>query len=240
MTFPLAQSGLTFLIYLIVGGVWLLGNILQQKQAREKAAEMRRKREEREREERRTGKKTAPKTQPPRNDLESFLRSLSGQPPAKPAAPPPVPRRPASEPDIVFDGPKPPPPPTVRKTAPPPVVTPPVKTKMTRKQSNLGEMNMEASFKQMSQMKEAAELFGDGKDQQLQQEALKNVRAMMIDLSSSSISVPIIPLQTIRAIRTETPRPDLQKRRNFKKALVASVILEAPKALREKPFTEIV
>jgi hypothetical protein len=237
MTFPLAEaSGLTFLFYLVVGAFWLIGNLMQQKQAKQKAAEMRRQREAREAEERRTGKKVAVEEAKPRkSDLEEFLKQLSGTANPQPSVPPPILRKQVVD-DIQFDKavPPPPPKPVVTPKAPPP---PSVKA---AKSYDIGDLDMAASFKQISQMKEAVELIGAGHDQQISQEALTNVRAMMIDLSSSSISVPIIPLQSIRAIRTETPRPDLQKRKTFKKALVASVILEAPKALRPQPFTEII
>lgn len=235
--FPLAEaSGLTFLFYLVVGAFWLIGNLMQQKQAKQKAMEMRRQREAREAEERRTGKKTVVEEPKPRkSDLEEFLKQLSGTANPQPSVvPPPILRKQVVD-DIQFDQPPPPPPkPVVTPKATP---LPPVKAP---KSYDIGDLDMAASFKQISQMKEAVELIGAGHDQQISQEALTNVRAMMIDLSSSSISVPIIPLQSIRAIRTETPRPDLQKRKTFKKALVASVILEAPKALRPQPFTEII
>lgn len=242
MTFPLAESsGLTFLFYLVIGAFWLVGNLMQQKQAKRKAMEMRRQREAREAEERRSGKKAAPENaKQVKSDLETFLEQLMGQPAPAPAPvrPPPVPKRQVTE-DIQFDQP---PPPSLRKT---PAAKAPVTTKsplppVPAKSYDIGDLDMAASFKQISEMKEAVELIGEGKEQQIPQEALSNVRAMMIDLSSSTVSVPIIPLQSIRAIRTQTPRPDLQQRKTFKKALVASVILQAPKALRPHPFTEII
>lgn len=237
MTFPLAEaSGLSFLFYLVVGAFWLFGNLMQQKQAKRKAEEMKRIREAREAEERRTGKKAVEENQPPprKSDLEEFLAQLAGNTP-RPAAPkpppppPPIPRRQFVD-EIKFDGPSP-------IATPPPTTAKPVKVSAAlRWESAIGDLDMAASFKQISEMKEAVEMINGGIDQQLQQDALKNVRSMMIDLSSSSVAVPVVPLKTIRAIRTETPHLDLKKRKTFKKALVAAVILETPKALREDPF----
>jgi hypothetical protein len=140
-------------------------------------------------------------------------------------------------PEIKFKGP-PPSPPTASSSSPA-IANLPEKAKAS-KNYDIGELDMEASFKQISDIKDAAELIHGDIDQKLQAEALKSVRSMMIDLSSSSVAVPSIHLQSIRAIRTETSRPNFKKKNAFKKALVASVILEAPKALRENPFTEIV
>ncbi len=222
--FPLAEtSGLSFLVYLIVGVFWLVGNLIQQKQAKQKALEMKKKREEREAEEKRTGKKVQPAKPKIESELEAFLGRLSGEGANPPKPAPPIQRRKPIVDDIQFDTTPPPPPPIPAK---------PLKT------SNLGDLDMEATFKQISDIKEAVELVNGGIDQKLQQDALKNVRSMMIDLSSSSISVPRVPLQNIRAIRTKTPQPNLKTRAAFKQALVASVILQPPKALQANPFEE--
>ncbi|MDF3129368.1 hypothetical protein P0Y35_09190 [Kiritimatiellaeota bacterium B1221] len=224
--FPLAEaSGLSFLVYLIVGAFWLVGNLLQQKQAKQKALEMKKKREEREAEERRTGKKVQAPASKIESELEAFLGRLSGETVTQPKQPPPIQKQKPVMDDIQFDSAPPPPPPIPAKPKP-------VKT------SNIGDLDLEASFKQISDIKEAVELINGGIDQKLQQDALKNVRSMMIDLSSSSISVPRVPLQTIRAIRTQSPRPNLKNRAAFKQALVASVILQPPKALQANPFEE--
>ena len=241
MTDLLAEVDFTIFIYLIAGVFWLFSSLAQQKKAKRKAAEMRKKREEREREERRTGKKSQPEvweTKKPPSDLDTFLRELTGQPvPQQAPPPPPMPKRKEVVEDIQFDGPTPTPPTPSKSSANPLLESEEVSKKS--KSYEIGELDMEASFKQISDIKEAAEMIGADADQEIQQEALANVRSMMIDLSSSSISVPAIPLQSIRAIRTETSRPSLKNRSTFKKSLVASVILEAPKALRENPFKEI-
>jgi len=230
---PLAQSsgsGLTFLIYLIVGVFWLVGNLLQSKKAKQKALEMRKKREEREAEEKRTGKKVVSKQTTIERELESYLGRLTGQPP--PPSPPPMPKpkqTPRENPsfqnsDIQFDGPAP----TRSPLADPPVAA--------SKNYDIGDLDMEASFKQMSEMKEAVEL--EEGASQLQQEALANVRSMMIDLSSSSISVPVVSLKSIRAIQTRVTHPNLSNRKTFKQAAIASVLLAPPKALQADPFQQ--
>ena len=211
-------------MYLIVGIFWLVGNVLQQKQAKQKALELKKKREEREAEEKRTGKKIVQPAKPKiESELEAFLGRLSGGAVQQPKPASPIQQRKTVVNDIQFD-----------RAAPP---SPPIPPKPL-KASNLGDMDMEASFKQISDIKEAVELVHGSIDQKLQQDALKNARAMMIDLSSSSFSVPSIPLQSIRAIRTKTTQPDLKNRATFKQALVASVILQPPKALQANPFEE--
>ncbi|WFB37129.1 hypothetical protein P3T73_05075 [Kiritimatiellota bacterium B12222] len=230
MTLPLAQSSFTFLIYLAVGAFWLIGNLIQKKQAQEKANALKLKREKDAAEARRTGKPVPSPTRvappAPASDLETFLRNLAGEP-ARPAPPPPpLPAKPAPQPKIHFD--QAPPAPAAGIHA--------HKTPTASSKTTIGEMDMEASFKQISDIKEAAEVIGEGLSTRLQQDALKNVRSMMVDLSSSSVAVPVVPLKPIRAIQTKTNRLDLQKKKTFKKALIASIILEAPKALQENPF----
>lgn len=231
--FPLAQSGLSFLIYLIVGIFWLVGNLMQQKQAKQKAEEIKRRRQEREEEERRTGKKAEPAKQNTiESELEAFLGRLGGEEPAPPPPRKTVTYRPVQTEDIQFDGPAPaftPPPPPARKAVPPP---------RAAKDSTIGELNMEASFKQISEMKEVKELISGDLNQLLEQEALTSVRSMMVDLSSSTISVPTIPMPSIRTVHTKTNHLNLQKKKTFKKALVASFILETPKALQANPHRE--
>jgi hypothetical protein len=236
----LAEFDFSILIYLLVGAFWLFSNLMQGKQTRSKAAEMKKLQEEQEKEERRTGKKieVKPSAAPPKNDLQEFLKNLTNQmaPEAQQRAPtpppPPIPKRKVVQPVIQFNGP----PPTTTSSAPA-LANLPEKARAS-KSYDIGDLDMEASFKQISDIKEAVEVIHGDIDQALQQEALKNVRSMMVDLSSSSISVPSVHLQSIRAIRTKTSRPELQKKKTFKRALVASVILQAPKALRENPFTE--
>jgi len=236
----LAEFDFSVLIYLLVGGFWLFSNLVQGKQAKNKAAEMKKLQEEQEKEERRTGKKTAsePSVTPPKNDLQEFLKNLANQvaPEAQQRAPapppPPIPKRKVVQPMIQFNGP----PPTTTSSATA-LANLPEKAKASRNY-DIGDLDMEASFKQISDIKEAVEIIHGDADQALQHEALKNVRSMMVDLSASSILVPSVQLQSIRAIRTKTSRPELQKKKTFKRALVASVILQAPKALRENPFTE--
>lgn len=218
MTLPLAQSGLSFLIYLIVGIFWLVGNILQQKQAKQKAEEMKRRREEREREEARTGKKPS-KAHPLERDLETLLGNLSGEPPApKPVSPPPVPRR-RPEPAIQFD------------TAPPPPVTPIAEPPKTR--SNIGKMDLADSFEEIEDLKDAVEISYEQLEGEVRAQALDTVRQVMVDLSPTMIDLPRLPVPSMRTVSTRSTPPDLRKRSAFKKAIMAGALLGPPAALKD-------
>ncbi|MEX2606289.1 MAG: hypothetical protein WD708_03005 [Kiritimatiellia bacterium] len=237
----IAQSGLTYLIYLIVGIFWVVGNLMQQKEAKRKAAELRKRREEREEEERRTGKKSTPKERDPlERQLETFLGRLAGEPVKKSEPePPPLPRKPQPEP-IRFDSQPPPPPrPQPRKTK---AATPPAPSAYSKVKelSEIQELKYKDSYKEIGEMKEAAELDPARLSGAIQSEVqdLNNVKAMMIDLSSTTFSMPILRIASMRTVRTQTSRPDLRKNKNFKRAVAAAVILEPPKALRENPFKE--
>lgn len=245
----LAQSGLTYLIYLIVGIFWVVGNLLQQKEAKRKAAELRKHREEREAEELRTGKK-APKNEPDplERPLEAFLGRLAGEPtkdsqstppplPQKPAQPPPP--KPAREP-IRFDS-KPTPSSTTKRPNPVPVTAaPPSPYKKVKRLAAIEEVKYKDSYKEIGEMKEAAELDPARLTGAIQSEAqaLNNVRSMMVDLSPTTLSVPTLRIESMRTVRTKTSRPNFKKATNFKRALAASVILEPPKALQANPFKE--
>lgn len=241
----LAQSGLSFLIYLIVGIFWLVGNLMQQKEAKRKAAELRKRREEREAEERRTGKKSTPvEPDPLERQLETFLGRLAGEPVKdSPSTPPPLPRKvdqkTAREP-IRFD-----PQPPVSTTPRPRKTEPPKQTtsspyKQVKRLAAIGELKYQDSYKEIGEMKEAAELDPSRLTGSIQSEAqaLNNVHSMMIDLSSTTLSMPILRMESMRTVRTKTSRPNLKKDKNFKRAVAASVILEPPKALQAEPFKE--
>ena len=79
------QTGLSFLVYLLIGIGWLVMNLLQQREAKRKAEELRRRREERLAEEKRTGKKIPEREKPDRgleDQLETFLGRLAGEEPS--------------------------------------------------------------------------------------------------------------------------------------------------------------
>ncbi len=245
----LAQSGLTYLIYLIVGIFWVVGNLLQQKEAKRKAAELRKHREEREAEELRTGKK-APKNEPDplERPLETFLGRLAGEP-TKDAqsTPPPLLEKPAQSPPpksarepIRFD-PQPTPSSTTKRPNPVPVTAaPPSPYKRVKRLAAIEEVKYKDSYKEIAEMKEAAELDPARLTGAIQSEAqaLNNVRSMMVDLSPTTLSVPTLRIESMRTVRTKTSRPNFKKATNFKRALAASVILEPPKALQANPFKE--
>jgi hypothetical protein len=237
----LAQSGLTYLIYLIVGIFWVFGNLMQQKEAKRKAAEMRKRREEREAEELRTGKKSKPEEPDPlERQLETFLGRLAGEPAQEEAQkpPPPILRKPAQEP-IRFDSKPPPPIPKPRKPEPA-VPLPPSPRKKVKAPAPIEELKYKDSYKEIGEMKEAAELDPARLTGAIQSEAqaLNNVHSMMIDLSSTTLSMPTLRIESMRTVRTKTSRPDLKKSKTFKRAVAAAVILEPPKALQANPFKE--
>jgi len=229
----LAQSGLSFLIYLIIGVFWLIGQVAQQKKAKQRAEEMKKRRLEREERERRTGKKEpATKQTTIEAQLEDFLGRLAGEP-APPPPPPPPP--PPQQKRIVRKNAAPPKPPPIQfDQAPPPALdeTPdPPKEMVSR--SRIKELD---SIKDIADLKEAEEIIGDLMSQDVKHEALRNVASMMIDLSDITMPMPTIRMQNIRPVPTRTSHPDLKNRDQFRKALVSSFLLEPPKALQPKPF----
>lgn len=248
MTFPIAQSALGFLFYLLIGVFWLVGNLLQQREAKRKAEALRKRREEREREERRTGKKQPDPDQPkPRtleDDLETFLGRLGGEEPKRRE---PVRREPPAPPPR--DKPKVTPPPLRPPAAFDPIPasagsTPPVKEteikvgEEMKKKSRIRDLDMSDSFKEMAEMKELEEVVGDLMEQGVRHEALENVRSMMIDMSRTLMATPTMPIQSMRPETTRTSRPELRRKENLKRALVNTVILDQPKGLQEQPFKE--
>jgi hypothetical protein len=225
MTLPLAQSGITFLIYLVAGVLWLLGNISQQKKAKQRAEEMRRRREEREREESATGKKQ-PKPHPLEDDLETFLGRLSGEAftKAEPdkSAPPPLPDSASAPAKKAPSRPEP------ARPAGQPVAKPAKQPK-----TNIGAMAMADSYQEMEDIQDALEISYEQLKDKVHGQTLKSVRQVMVDLSPSLIHFPRIPVQRIQAKEANTTPPALKRRSEFKKGLVASAILGPPAALQE-------
>jgi hypothetical protein len=96
---------------------------------------------------------------------------------------------------------------------------------------------MDASFKQIKELKEVKDIIVDLPDgKQVRQEALKSVQSMLIDLSNTNIRMPSMPIQSIRPVKTQTSHPNLKSKKAFRKALISTVLLENPKALQPRPF----
>ncbi len=241
MTSILAQSGaISFLIYLVIGVFWLIGQVAQTKKAKKKAEEMKRRRLEREERERRTGKKEpATKQTTIEAQLEDFLGRLAGEPAPTPAPPPPPPPPPQQRTIVRKNAAKPPPPPAIQfDQAPPPALdsTPEPPKEMVSK-SKIKELTFEQdAIKDIAELKEAEEIIGDLMSQEVKHEALRSVGSMKVDLSDITMPMPTIPMQSIRPVPTKTAHPDLKNRAQFRKALITSIILEPPKALQPKPF----
>jgi hypothetical protein len=249
MNVPLAQSdgGFTIIFYVVIGLAWLVSNIAQQKKAKAKAAEMKQKRLAREAEERRTGKKVeTPKTGTIEQELEAFLGRLTGVPtqktepvqrqaaPTVQKDPPPIRRQNKPEPKITFDQ-EPPIQFDPQPVTPPP---PPAKEpgKAIQKKSKIDELDFSASFKEIEDIKEVKDVIADLMNQEVKHEALKNVKSMMIDLSQTTMEMQTIPMPSMRPVRTKSNHPDMINKKNYRKALITSVILEPPKALQARPF----
>jgi hypothetical protein len=215
---PVAQSGLTFLIYLIAGILWLLGNMSQQKKAKQRAEEMRRRREEREREEERTGKKTR-KPHPLEQDLETLLGRLSGDTTAgrEPEPPPPLPSPAPSR------TPAPPPPPTRQ----------PIAESVKTPKTDIGAMDLADSYEEMKDIEDALEISYEQLEGKVRGQTLETVRQVMVDLSPTMIDFARLPVQRMRAVEGNTTPPALKNRKAFKKALLGAAILGPPVALQD-------
>jgi len=221
---PLAQASLTFIIYLVLGVLWLLGNIAQQKKAKRRVEEMRRKREEREQEEARTGKKPS-KPHPLEQDLETFLGRLSGQPvaPQKPATtPPPLPASSrSSDSGIQFD------------QEPPPVPASPIAEPKKVPKTNIGSLDLADSYKEIEDIQDALEVSYEQLEGELSDQTLDTVRQVMVDLSPTMIDFARLPVQRMRTVEGNTTPPPLKNRKALKKALLAEAILGPPVALQD-------
>jgi len=221
---PIAQSGLTFLIYLILGVFWLVGNIAQQKKAKKKAEELRRRKEEREREEELTGKKPK-RPHPLEQDLETFLGRLSGniwEEEEPTASPPPLPgQKSIQETEIQFDQP------------PPPPAPPPIAASVPQPKTNIGAMELADSYEEIKDIEDALEISYEQIEGELSSQTLDTVRQVMVDLSPTMIEFARLPVQRMRTVDANTTPPALKNRKAFKKAVLAGVILEAPIALQD-------
>ena len=236
----LAEGTLTFLIYLFIAIIWVVGKILQQKEAQKKVEELKRRREEREREAQRTGQPVSPEPEqrpkPKRNTLEEelqeFLGKMAGLPPEpEPESPPPPPPKPRVRETVQFDGPPPPPP------RPKPQTRQNLANAIEKAELPKGGKSVEDVYAKIADIKEIEELelaIEDGKI--VDQSSLLNVRTLMVDMSKSNVQMQRIKIQNIRPVRTKTSKPNMGNRANIKQAIVGGILLSQPKALREDPF----
>ena len=226
---PIAQSALTFLIYLILGIFWLVGNIAQQKKAKARAEDLKRRKEEREREEARTGKKS-PKPHPLERDLETLLGRMSGesvQAPQEESSPPPLPP-PSSKPKEerikeAFEV----------DMGPPLQYEQPVATPKKLPKTNIGGMDLADSYKEMKDIEDALEMSYEQMEGELSSQTLDTVRQVMVDLSPTMIDFARMPVQRMRTVDATTKPPALKNRKAFKKAVLGGVILGPPVALQD-------
>jgi hypothetical protein len=64
-----------------------------------------------------------------------------------------------------------------------------------------------------------------------EQTSLLNVRTLMVDMSRTSLHIPTIGTASMRSISTSTAKPNLRNRATMRKAVIANLLLETPKAL---------
>jgi hypothetical protein len=222
------SGGLSFLIYLVIGIFWVFAKMAEQKKAKAKVEEMKRRRAEREAEERRTGKTPSAPPPPPipsaprtlDRELEDFLGRLAGEPPRpSPVSSPPL------RPVIVFDkAPAAAPPPRPKAAAPAPKPPPPLPVV-----SSVMLSEEAIAFKPMDDIRDAEEVMHKGGLSE--QTSLLSVRTLMVDMSRTSPRIPTIGTASMRSISTRSSKPNLRKPATLRKAIIANLLLEPPKAL---------
>lgn len=235
---PLLADGagfLSFLIYLVIAVIWIFGRISQQKQARRKVEELKRRREEREREQQRTGRpapeKTYTPTPPPppsrartmEDELQDFLGRLAGLEPeqVKPA-PAPKPAAPT-------------PPPLPKKAAPPPPPAPTPAVAAAPALRDIPELNTESVYARIKDIEDIADI-AEISDVMQQASSLTNVRTLMVDMSNTNLRVPTIHIPSMREVSTKTSKPNLRRPGAIRQALVSGILLSPPKSLQADPF----
>ncbi len=238
----LAQASdgfLSFLLYLVIAVIWVAGKFMQQRDARRKVEDLKRRREEREREAQRTGRPSDRASPPPppssrpetkprsiEDDLQDFLGRLAGLP--KDPEPPPAPTVPKRQPVLQFDQAPPPPPVPSRRTQA--YKKPPA----NRGKPDFDEME---SYAKIHDIEDIAELELDpDKASFAGPDLLLNVRAMMIDMSRANVRIPTVRIPTMRTVHTKTAKPDLNNSEALKHAIVSGILLNPPKALTPDPF----
>jgi len=246
----LADSGgfISFLIYFVIAVFWVIGKVMQQRNARQRIQDLKRRREEREREEQRTGnynrpperRPESPPTRPPpapapahkslEDELQEFLGRLAGIEP-EPPKPEPKPK-----PLITFDSA--PPPRVVHQEAPPPP-RPPPRTAYTKPPAKRGDEDFDAmaAYAKINDIEDIKELELDPDKASFGgPDVLLNVRAMLIDLSSISVRIPTIHIPTLRTAHSKTTPPDVGSLDALKQAILSGILLGPPKALQADPF----
>lgn len=248
----LAEGELSFLVYLVIGFLWLVGNLVEQKKAKRKVREMREKREAREREEARRG--GSPSSPPPRQapaqkkspdpdlekQLEDFLGRLAGETPQKenktaPASPASAPaqRSPQQRAPIRRNNQPSRPKAKIQFDGKPPAAPPPPPLPQKPQAEELSYEQAYGKIENIEEIEEIdAQLDGELGDVNL----LRGVQPMRIDLSDSTVTMPTIPTPSMNPIVTQTHKQHLTDKRGLKKALVSSILLGPCKALQPNPF----
>jgi len=241
----LAQASdgfLSFLLYLVIAVIWVVGKFMQQREARRKVEDLKRRREEREREAQRTGRppvrEASPAVTPPpppkprslEDDLQDFLGRMAGLTKEdEPPPPPPPPLPPKMRPVLQFDQAPPPPPPVVSK-----------RTQANKRVVSIqesGDIEAMESYAKIKDIEDIAELELDPDKASFGgPDLLMNVRAMMIDMSRASVRIPTVRIPTMRTVHTKTAKPDLGDTDTLKHAIVSGILLNPPKALTPDPF----
>lgn len=221
-------GGLTFLIYLAIAVIWIVGKFMQQKEAQRKVEELKRRREER--------GDTEPTTSTTRktieDELQEFLGRMAGLDP-EPAPPPPPPKPPPlpkSPPPIQFD--QAPPPPTPARKTPVRSVRP---TLGLDHELPPGGKSSEEVYARIADIEDIKEISLDGTVDL--DGALMSIRTLMVDMSRSNIPLQRIKMPTMQTVTTRTDKPNLNNRSVLKQAVVGRILLEPPKALKPNPFS---
>ncbi|MCC5843879.1 MAG: hypothetical protein JJU05_06470 [Verrucomicrobia bacterium] len=239
----LAQASdgfLSFLLYLVIAVIWVAGKFMQQREARRKVEDLKRRREEREREAQRTGRPPAreasPTVTPPpppkprslEDDLQDFLGRMAGLTKEEAPPPPPPPPPPKKRPVLQFDqAPLPPPVPSKQTLA----------NKRAASIQDSADIEAMESYAKIQDIEDIAELELDPDKASFGgPDLLMNVRAMMIDMSRASVRIPTVRIPTMRTVHTKTAKPDLGDTDDLKHAIVSGILLNPPKALTPDPF----
>ncbi len=237
MPLLLADGFISFLVYLAIAVIWVIGQIVQNKEAKRKAEEFKRKREEKARTSPPPPARTPPSSKTLEAELQEFLGRISGeQTPVAPSPEPVIlfdPPKPAAKPVIVFDKPKPAAPPPLPKASPPPVAMP---THMQRQAAQIRDMDTEDVYKTVEELKDIGEMDMDQAAGSISNTALASVRTLMVDMSRTNVPLPRLPMRNNRSVLTQTTKPRLSNREVLRRTLVGNLLLGTPKALQKNPF----
>ena len=92
---------------------------------------------------------------------------------------------------------------------------------------------MDTAFEEIEELKDAVEISYDDIESSIQEQTLKNVKQVKIDLSSMMLDMPRLPVQRMRSVHTHTTPPNLKTKQAFKNAVLSSIILGKPAALQD-------